>query len=280
MPRPHHPRSPQPSPPGSMQPPPGPVPAASHAVGGPHPQPPRRHATPWLAATYCAALLLCPFAARAQDRVEHVIPAITNHTTLTWEWQPQYRVAPAIDGHGAIDGLPADLWADEGPLALEALPDAYHQFDGWTGDTNTTANPLHLHIGHPVTNLTAHFSPVLTDRGTPHQWLARFDLTPEDDDRLMDDGYTVWQHYIADTNPTNPASFFPPLALDALPSGLRLTIDPTSSNRLYHIDAKTNLLDSGWSLQTNAPGTGGPLTIELPPPATSPVFYRSKVTLP
>ena len=234
----------------------------------------------WIIPHALAAGLLLAGPASAGDRVEHVIPAVTNHATLTWQWQPQYRVEPTVSGSGTIAGLPADRWADAGSLTLEAVPDTYHQFDGWTGDTNTTANPLTIHVDRPITNLKAHFAPLLTARGTPHEWLARFGLTPDDDERLMDDNYTVWQHHIADTNPTNPASFFPPLLLDPLPAGLVLTIDPTSTNRLYHIDRRTNLLNTGWTPATNAPGTGGPWTYEIPLTGDGPRFYRSRVTLP
>ncbi len=209
-----------------------------------------------------------------------MLESVTNHVTLTWEWQPQYQVEPTASGNGSIDGLPADLWADEGPLALEAVPDAYHQFDGWTGDTNTAANPLTIHVDRAITNLTAHFSPMLTARGTPHEWLGRFGLTPDDDERMMDDGYTVWQHHIADTNPTNPASFFPPVTLVLASGTATLGLDPTSSNRLYHIVSKTNLTDTGWTPLTNAPGKGGPWSVELPIPESGPVFYRGQVTLP
>ena len=232
----------------------------------------------WIPKAIAVGLLIAG-PAIAGDRVEHVIPSMTNAATLTWQWQPQYRVEPSIAGQGAISGLPGN-WVDEGPITLDAVPDTYHQFDGWSGDTNTTANPLTIHVDRPITKLTANFVPMLTARGTPHEWLARFGLTPDDDDRMMDDNYTVWQHYIADTNPTNPASFFPPLLLDTLPTGFVLTIDPTSTNRLYHIDSRTNLLGTGWTPATNAPGTGGPWTYEIPLTGDSPRFYRSRVTLP
>lgn len=50
---------------------------------------------------------------------------------------------------------------------------------------------------------------------------------------------------------------------------------------MYHVDWTTNLLDIVWAPLTNAPGTGGAWTVEVPEAELdAPVFFRSRVTLP
>jgi len=96
-----------------------------------------------------------------------------------------------------------------------------------------------------------------------------------------EDGLATWQEYLADTDPTNPASFYPRLEATILPGSLWMSIDPTSTGRQYHLDSATNLVNSpGWSNLTNAPGTGGAWTSAFVPSGTGTYYFRSRVTLP
>ncbi len=119
--------------------------------------------------------------------------------------------------------------------------------------------------------------------GLPDGWeLRHFGTTTQtvgtaDSDR---DGVSNVHEYTADTNPTNGASFFPPLVIAPSLSVPILSIDPTSTDRRYHIDRKTNLLEGAWTLETNAPGTGAAWTHGISINGDPRTFYRSRVTLP
>jgi hypothetical protein len=94
------------------------------------------------------------------------------------------------------------------------------------------------------------------------------------------DGWSNAQEYVADTDPTNNRSFFPPLCWDGAGSGLRLIINPTSTNRTYYIDFRTNLLDGTWESLTNAIGNGTGLNMQVAPTDANQYFFRSRVTIP
>jgi hypothetical protein len=88
------------------------------------------------------------------------------------------------------------------------------------------------------------------------------------------------QEYDADTDPTNPASFFHVAALSNLPPWA--VYFDSSSSRWYTLQWRTNLLAGGWSdvpSQTNVPGTGGRASLTGGSDATN-RFYRLKVTRP
>lgn len=93
------------------------------------------------------------------------------------------------------------------------------------------------------------------------------------------DGMNNVSEYIADTDPTNSASVFPPLLMEPLLSGFVLSIDPSSTERLYHVVCRTNLLSGTWTPLTNAVGTGTKWTTEVSA-TTNNMFYRGGVTVP
>lgn len=94
------------------------------------------------------------------------------------------------------------------------------------------------------------------------------------------DGWSNTDEYIADTDPTNSSSFFPPLRLEMSLSTPILTVEGTSSSRTFHIDTKTNLLDVTWQPWTNSIGTGGTWTNPVSESGDHARFFRSRVTLP
>ena len=81
------------------------------------------------------------------------------------------------------------------------------------------------------------------------------------------DALTDFQEYVADTQPTNALSFFPSIVLtNASAAAMALVIDPTSTSRVYVVEATTNLLDSPqvWDLVSpEVAGLGGPVTISI-----------------
>lgn len=94
---------------------------------------------------------------------------------------------------------------------------------------------------------------------------------------------TVLEAWIADLNPTNPASVFPPVGLTNAPPGIMvLTINPVSTSRVYDVLSNTNLLlnPQMWmphsGILTGTPdGLVFPVTNDAPPRN-----YRTRVRLP
>lgn len=94
---------------------------------------------------------------------------------------------------------------------------------------------------------------------------------------------TVLEAWIADLNPTNASSVFPPIALSNAPHGqLWIVLNPTSTARLYQVSATTNLIETpaAWSAYGSAqPGSGAVLTFATTNDAPQ-RSYRAAVRLP
>ena len=134
-------------------------------------------------------------------------------------------------------------------------------------------------------SLYAAFSANLATQGVPHWWLASFNLPTNDAAALDDpdeDEYFTWQEYYADTDPTNDASFFPPIGTAVETGEWSVVAGETSTGRLYDVYWKTNLLPESlpWlPYGLNLSGTGSNLLFLL----TNDVdagFYRVGVKLP
>lgn len=94
------------------------------------------------------------------------------------------------------------------------------------------------------------------------------------------DGWNNTDEYVADTDPASDSSFFPPLSVVRSETSLHLVIDPTSSNRAYYIDYKTNLLAGTWLPWTYAFGSGAAWSIPVSDTVADRCFFRSRVSLP
>lgn len=92
------------------------------------------------------------------------------------------------------------------------------------------------------------------------------------------DGWVNADEYIADTDPNDNTSTIAPLHIEYASPNLKLTLEATSTARLYMIDYKSNLLGETWKPLTNALGTGTEWTTIVP--ATKQLFFRTRVTLP
>lgn len=118
--------------------------------------------------------------------------------------------------------------------------------------------------------------------GTPYWWLAQHGLAANDTGELYDegDGVPAWQEYVADTDPTNAASFFRISGATNLPPWT-IYFD-SSSNRLYGVLWCSNLVEGIW---TNIPGlesrqgAGGPDQMQITNGKPS-RFHRLNVALP
>ncbi|HWP37691.1 MAG TPA: M6 family metalloprotease domain-containing protein [Gemmatimonadales bacterium] len=76
-------------------------------------------------------------------------------------------------GTGTIASTPtADVSAGvyvrkDSSIVLSATPSSGHVFDGWTGDTTTSANPLALTVSRPFTLTAVFATPLAGNAGTP-----------------------------------------------------------------------------------------------------------------
>ncbi len=146
------------------------------------------------------------------DGTTRVTLRLTNSATLTWVWTTNYWLDTGVSGSGTVSV--SNEWVGAGSNVLvgaQALP-CWH-FTGWTGTLESADNPLQLAMTQSCAavavfamNLTTNADPV------PEQWLADHGLTNQEwaaealDDQDQD-GMESWQEWVADTDPTNPASF-------------------------------------------------------------------------
>jgi|GEM_PF-1796813 len=164
------------------------------------------------------------------DSATHVTLELTNSATLTWIWTTNYWLDTGVSGSGTVS-VP-DGWAGAGSnVQINAQPLPYWHFTGWTGTLVSADNPLQLTMTQSCAvaavfamNLTTNADPV------PEQWLADHGLTNQEwtTEALNDqdkDGMPTWQEWIADTDPTNPASF---LGFDSF------VCDGTDAHLLWH----------------------------------------------
>jgi T5SS/PEP-CTERM-associated repeat protein len=95
------------------------------------------------------------------------------------------------------------------------------------------------------------------------------------------DSFSNWQEYVADTDPTNSASYFHVTAVSNLPPWTVCFL--SSTGRLYTLNGISNLVNGVW---TNVPGAGSRLGVggldamqdtNVPPKGP---FYRMNVELP
>lgn len=207
---------------------------------------------------------------------------LTNHAALTWLWTTNYWLNTTSGPNGSVNV--ADSWQPGGiSTQITALPDAYYAFTNWSGDVSSTTNPLDLLIDAP-TSIQANFTALLATNATPQWWLAQHGWTNDFDAAATNDadsdGFFTWQEYLADTDPTNAASYLFPLCATGSVESLVIGFDPTSTQRHYWIDATEAIVLPDWDNVTNAPGTGSAWLSDITPPATGLHFYRGRVTLP
>ncbi|MEI8242975.1 MAG: hypothetical protein WCI17_06880 [bacterium] len=174
---------------------------------------------------------------------------MTNHTTLTWVWRTNVQFICSYGRNGSLSG-DASGWYELGSTALvTALPAAYYHLSGWTGDVppgQTNSNPLPLCLDQART-ITAGFAANLAAYGTPHWWLAQYGLSTNDVGALHEDGdgAAAWEEYVADTDPTNPASRFAIAAISNLP--LAQVSFTSSPQRFYQLQWRESLTAGAWT---------------------------------
>ena len=115
----------------------------------------------------------------------------------------------------------------------------------------------------------------------PDEWELHYfgSLTNATDSDPDADGLTIWEEYVADTDPTNPASRLRIEALTGLDAAPMVEFD-SSTARLYRLWGAAALESGLWSNLTPAvTGSGAALRLEDPAASTQ-RFYRVGVSLP
>ena len=138
-----------------------------------------------------------------------------------------------------------------------------------------------------ITILDNDGSPDSDGDGLPDAWETANGLNPAVSNAPSANADGDWmtdrEEYWADTQPTNPASFFAPIvASNAAPGIMTLHISSTSPQRTYRVHANTNLLESPQTWPTiggAVTGTGGAITFTI---TNTPTLrhYRTGVGLP
>jgi len=209
----------------------------------------------------------------------HMTFAITNDTTLSWNWKLAHRLTVLADANGSVS--PTGGWYFAGSsVVITAFPALYYHFSNWYGDLSDAGldgDRITVAVIAPRT-VSAAFAPNLTAaRGVPeywlanHGWLTDFEAAAETDSD--NDGMPAWAEWRADTNPTNPLSL---LAL----TGISFT--GTNGHNISWIGgiARTQYIESALTpsgawipLATNLPPTPVTNTLTLPVSGEA-MFYR------
>lgn len=113
------------------------------------------------------------------------------------------------------------------------------------------------------------------------EWLHYGSLTNAAGSDTDGDGYTLWQEYVAGTQPTNAASFFRAVAISNAPPATVFVVAPTETGRFYRLESAESPTGawSGVAGQTNVPGTGSAHAFPASGTATA-QHYRVLISLP
>ena len=182
--------------------------------------------------------------------------ALTNDTTLVWQWQTNYFLDTGVNGSGSVDIV--DGWVEQGSnVVITATGAQYYHLDYWSGDTNGASisnNMITVPMDGPRT-ITAFFAENMATNDTPEWWLdSHYPGTNDFNNASLSDtdgdGMAAWQEFRAGTDPTNVFSLFEIVNVQSDPSG-HMVYWSSVTDRLYAVYKSTNLLAS-W---TNPPVT-------------------------
>ena len=178
------------------------------------------------------------------------------------ETRTSFAVAALAGPHGSISPSGAVSVMSGNSQDFQIQADAFYQIasvriDGAeTAVTNGTQMTVVWGPAAATGVVEAAFAEALAVHDVPHWWLdsfyagdTNFDaLALSDDD---EDGYSAWEEYVADTDPTDSGDFFRISAAPEIPPAIAYFT--SSTNRLYSLVACYDLLVGAWS---NVPGAG------------------------
>jgi hypothetical protein len=199
---------------------------------------------------------------------------------------PSNWITAATAGHGSVSPSGAVLVAQGDQVAINILPDSYYhsasvRVDGvWRAATNQVRFPV-------VTNdhgVLAVFAPNTGPREIPHWWLAEYGLGTNDETVWQDadgDSWLNWEEYYTDTSPSNPSAFLLPLTVGWLSTNLVVHVQPSSTGRLYEMEACEDLasIPAVWTVQCVKTGEGSAVDLPVSNQETQRIF-RLKIRVP
>lgn len=172
---------------------------------------------------------------------------LTNDSSITWLWLTNYWLHVGKQGGGSVGT--SDTWvARGGSVWVSATPERYFHFSRWQGQTNgcgMTIKGIAVAMYGPRA-IEAIFGADISSNGLPTWWLVQYGLTNSDFDATRDldgDGMTIWEEWVAGSNPTNRDSKFSFEPANRGANGKVVIRWPSISNRLYNLSRSTNLCD-------------------------------------
>ena len=185
---------------------------------------------------------------------------ITNDSSITWNWQTQYRFSVSAGTGGTVSGDLTGWYPIGASMTVTGVPNTYYSWLRWTGSVDTAANPLTL-TNDSVMSIWATFQEDLATNNTPKWWLAQFGWTTNFDSEATDDqdgdGMFTWEEYRADTVPTQNSSVLAIMGIDRTNGGARVKWKGGAAARQYVERRQDPLSTSGlWqAVYTNDPVT-------------------------
>ncbi len=172
---------------------------------------------------------------------------------------PPFLLNYTAGAGGIISGTASQIvYAGEDGDPVTAVPYAGAVFATWSdGVTQEQRTDVNVHEDISV---TAHFQ---SEKGADLDWYDSFGFTPGqnqtwsdlDDQIIQTKGTTLYEEYVADTNPNDPDDVFRCDVFDSGdPNGNEITVYFRSSiNRLYTLQSLSELPNGDW---TDVPGAG------------------------
>ncbi|MBN2560047.1 MAG: VCBS repeat-containing protein [Phycisphaerae bacterium] len=215
---------------------------------------------------------------------------LVNGPVWTASTVPWFGLTATAGDHGAIVPTGTVYVARSGGTNYVITADEYWHVGDVTTNGASVGAVTNFTWTNVVANGTIHadFAADLAALGTPHWWLASFDLTNEgasfdeaEADDTDEDTFTAGDEYVADTDPTDSNSYFRVTGMTH-DSPVTIYFD-SSTGRLYTMQGATDLVDGTW---TNVPGAGpragadgGDSMLDANEPPRGP-FYRMEVQVP
>jgi len=178
------------------------------------------------------------------------------------EWASQtpdyFWLGVETNGFGAVVG--GNRWVSAGsPASVEASPDDFSYFAGWSGDVQGNTNDTLMTVFMDRERaLTANFGESMATNDTPKRWLGTFFETNDYDEAAMSDtdhdGMPAWEEYRAGTDPTDPDSV---LALRSIANSL-------SGYKIRWLSVTDRFYSVYRSLDLFLPWTNPPIGADIP----------------
>ena len=214
---------------------------------------------------------------------------ITNHSTITWQWGTDYRLALLEDptyggGVAAAPGGDAGYYDAGAAVSLSATPGSGYLLDRWSGDASGTHSNVTVYMMAPKT-VAAHFARDADLDDMPDDWellyfgsISASNAAPNAD--IDRDGAVNLHEQIAGTDPLDGTSYFHIAQLSSADEGQTALSWLSAVDRTYRI-LIAERVTGPWTqypdASTTYAGTGGTLQVTVTGVSTPALFIRLEV---